>query len=107
MILEPTEITKDGLTFRRLYSPNVYWAVAYDLNKDVIISVSGDPLITVPTVNEEGTIVWGWKEAGATTDAIYEGFGADTFEELWDEIKTRGVVLPQNAIDYLSSIGYN
>ena len=115
MIIEIIEITVPEGTFNRLTSANDYWGIGYNDDMTVFITASGRPLMTVPEYEEaeEGedpienpAIIGGWINGGTVTDSLPNGFGADTFDELWAEIKARGIILPQDVIDYLATLGF-
>ena len=107
MIIPSAEHTVGSTTFKRITSGSDYWGIGYDDDLYVTINADGTPLMTIPVFDEEGTtIVSGWLSGGTVTDGLSNGFGADTFDNLWAEIKAIGVILPQEVLDHLESLGY-
>ena len=106
MIINSTEHTVNGVTFNQITSENSYWGVAYNDDLTVAVSASGNPVLTIPQYDEEGSMVGGWIQANTVTDGLSNGFGADTFDELWEEIKNRGIIIPQNILSVLLELGF-
>lgn len=115
MIIETTTHEQNGITFRRLTSANNYWGIGYNDDLTVFITAAGTPLMTVPEYEqaEEGEppiedpqIIGGWLNGGTVTDSLPNGFGADTFDELWAETKVRGIIFPQDFLDHLATLGF-
>ncbi len=106
MIIETTEINTGSMTYQRLTSQNNYWGVGYEDNLHVSVTNAGNYLITTPII-EDGEIVGGWLMPNTVTDGLVNGFGADTFAELWQECKNRNLVFPQQLLDLLATLGYS
>ncbi len=88
MIFEPIDITEDNKTFRRLTRSNRFWAVAYDDGK----------VIRVMTIyNAEDPPEYGGLAADSVADGpiTLNAFGADTYQELLEEISNRELIYPE------------
>ncbi len=105
MIIETTEMQAGSMTYQRLTSNNNYWGVGYEDDLHVTITNAGNALITTPIV-EDGEIIGGWLNANTVTDGLANGFGADTFDELWQECKNRNLIFPEDLLANLASLGY-
>jgi len=78
MIIEPTQITQDGVTFNQLTYAGQFWAVGYDDSLNIqLYTKETEPL-----------------EAGTKVNGQLNGFGATTYTELIAEISNRGLIWP-------------
>ncbi len=84
-IFNTAEVTEGNKTFKRLTRQNNYWAVAYGDDKVVILM----------TVYDQEDYLNGAIAGGSVTDGsvTWNGFGADTYLELEQEMELRGITL--------------
>lgn len=80
MIIEPTQETKNGVTFNVLTYIEDYFACGYEAESKQIVLMSPDENKPQP--------------AGSKTMGLLSGFGTNSFPELLQEIESRGLILP-------------
>lgn len=76
MIIEPIEITENGLTFNQITYAGLYWVCLYK---------EGETQIKIQTDEESPQPV------NSKTKTLLTGFGATTYQEMLDEIIERGL----------------
>ena len=76
MILEPTEKTVSGKSFREIFREEPYYVLGYGPNKNILLYTPENEPIT-----------------GAVASWM-QGFGADTYEELINEAANRNLIFP-------------
>lgn len=87
-IFEPIQIEEGGNTFKRLTRSNRFWAVGYD---------DGKVIREMTEYDADSPPEYGGRPANSVTDGpvILNGFGADTYQELLEEIQNRGLTYPE------------
>jgi len=81
MIIEPTIVTENGVTFNSLTHTEPYYAVGHKEGNLNIELMSPDEDTPQP--------------ANSKTESLLIGFGATSWQELLDEIANQGLIIPE------------